>query len=491
MKKIGIVVATIILSVFLVAVGFFGGQLLTPDGYFGDTEITDTTVLEILELLETDHYKQPETEELYKGLIDGAIDALDDPYTTYFDYDEYAQYLDTYTESYVGIGVTISARDEYLVVEEVNLNGPADTAGMLPNDLIITVDSVSIAGMNFYDVRDMIVGDEGTTVTIEIIREGYDDPIPLEITRALIESPTVVYERVEKEGSYYGYIKVTTFGDETAEKFHDAIEDLEKQGIDGMVIDLRNNGGGHLGTVLSMLREFLVDDDTPMFYTDYYSDGVLNEDEYYATRDEKKTYDIVTLINGNSASASEVFASSMQEHGGYTLVGETSFGKGTMQQDRYVESTCTEGSLGTLDCSSADRVHISIGRWYTSDKNWVHFDGGTDGITPDIIVEPSEQEKLFKIFLLNGETIEFDTVDSRLEIIQQILNIMGYDVRTDGYFDNDTLLAIKDIQSNNGLTNDGIINDEVMAILNAELDTYKGILWNDQQFLEAIEYLHD
>jgi carboxyl-terminal processing protease len=238
-----------------------------------------------------------------------------------------------------------------------------------------------------------------------------------------------------------------------------------------------------------MLREFLVDDDRAMFYTEQYTNGEKTTSEYHAILNEKKPYDIVTLVNGNSASASEVFASSMQEHGGYKLVGEVTFGKGTMQQDRYVESTCTENTFGTLDCSEADRIHISIGTWYTTNHNWVHFDGGSDGITPDILVEKSENELLYKLFLLNDETLEFDTVDDRTVIVQKILNIMGYDVRTDGYFDQETYDAIIDIQSNNGLTETGIINNETMSILNEALDNYKNNPTNDTQLQEAINYL--
>lgn len=489
MKKIGIALLTLVLFASVFAGGIYGGLQLAPRGYFGDTEITDITLLELIDLLKSDHYKQPTDEDLYKGLLKGLVESVDDPYTSYFDYEEYSQYLESYQESYVGIGVTISSREDYLVVEAVNQQGPADQAGILPNDLIVQVGDVNIAGMNFYDVRNMIVGEEGTTVIIYVIREGYDEPIPFEIERQLIESPTVTYDRYLENGQQIGVITVSTFGDETAQKFSDAVDALEALGIDGLVIDLRNNGGGHLSTVLSMLREFLVDDDRAMFYTEQYTNGEKTTSEYHAILNEKKPYDIVTLVNGNSASASEVFASSMQEHGGYKLVGEVTFGKGTMQQDRYVESTCIENTFGTLDCSEADRIHISIGTWYTTNHNWVHFDGGSDGITPDILVEKSENELLYKLFLLNDETLEFDTVDDRTVIVQKILNIMGYDVRTDGYFDQETYDAIIDIQSNNALTETGIINNETMSILNEALDNYKNNPTNDTQLQEAINYL--
>lgn len=490
-KKISIVLTALLLLLAGAVSGFIFGFSYAPDGYTGDTDLTDVTLLEIMELLESDHYTQPEKDAMYKGMLDGLVEAIGDPYTTYFDYEEYQSYTDGFTESYVGIGVTISSREDYLVVEEVKKDGPADDAGVFPNDLIVEVEGESIKGMNFYEVRDMLIGEEGTTVNIGIIRSGYEDVIILSMPRAVIETPTVEYQVINQDGKDIGYIEVTTFGDETAENFTKAIDALEEQGIEGLIIDLRNNGGGHLSSVLSMLQDFLVDDGNYMFSTEHYVNGELHISEYEATRSEKRAYDIVTLVNENSASASEVFASSMQEQGGYKLIGVTTFGKGTMQTDQYVESTCTKTSIGTLDCSEADRLHISIGKWYTSDHNWVHFDGGSEGITPDIIVEKSENESLYKLFLLDGDTLTFDTVDTRVELMQKILVIMGYDVRTDGYFDLATQNAIKDIQTNNTLTSDGIVNNETMNILNTALDVFQDDLANDTQLNEALDYLSE
>ncbi len=490
-KKILLVVLGILLVVVGAVPAYLYGFASAPDGYNGDTELTDATLLEIMELLEGDHYSQPEKDALLEGMLEGLVESIDDPYTTYFDYEEYITYAANFTESYVGIGVTISSREDYLVVEEVRKDGPADDAGMLPNDLIVEVDSTSIKGMNFYDVRDMIVGEAGTTVMIGLVRAGYDEIIYLEMTRALIETPTVEYQTLTENGKKIGYIEVSTFGDETAENFSDAIDDLESQGIEGLVVDLRNNGGGHLSSVLSMLREFLIRDNGYMFSTEHYNDGELIVNEYTATRNNERDYEIVTLVNGNSASASEVFASAMQEQGDYKVIGEQTFGKGTMQTDQYITSTCEETTYGTLDCSEADRLHISIGKWFTADHNWVHYDGGTDGVTPDTIVEPSSNELLYKLFLLDGDTLSYDTVETRTEIVQQILVIMGYNVRIDGYFDTATLNAVKDVQTNNALTSDGIINNETMAILNAALDTYQDDLANDTQLSEALDYLSE
>ena len=440
--------------------------------------INDTVFLEVMDQLMENHYLQPSKEELLEGAIDGMIESLDDPFTTYFDYEEAQQYQQGFGEAYVGIGITVRFSDDLIVVEAVKEDGPAENAGIRVNDIISSVDGTSVIGLPYYETIGMIIGDEGTEVTIGIDRPGVEETINLTMTRSVIDSATVIFESFTRGDQLIGYIKVTTFGDETANLFVNALADLETQGIDSLIIDLRNNGGGHLSTVANMLNQFLVDDGSPMFSTEYFVDGEYIRDDYFAIRVEPRAYEIVTLVNENSASASEVFASAMQEHGGYQVYGQTTYGKGTMQRDILVTATI------------GDILHITIGKWYTSDGNWVHFDGGTDGVIPDVIVETTDTERAYKVFLLEEDSeILFDTVDSKIANIQLILNIMGYTVRTDGYYDDATKLAILDIQNTNGLLETGNIDSDTLVIINEALDLFQDDLLNDTQLEAIITYL--
>ncbi len=468
----------IIIASFLTAIAssFFIGSM-TGSVPTLDQE-KDATLIEVMEELMENHYKQPTREELLDGAIDGMIKSLDDPFTSYFDYEEAAQYQQGFGETYVGIGVTVRYFEGYLVVEAVKDNGPADMAGIRVNDVIAEVDGESIYELPFYEIVGLIIGDEGTDVTIGIMRNGFSELINLTMTRRVIDSATVYVDSFERGAKTVGYLKVTTFGDETLELFVNGLADLETQGIDALIVDLRDNGGGHLGTVYNMLRQFLISDGKPMFSTEYFDDGEFKRDEYFASRNEDRGYDIVTLVNGNSASASEVFASAMQEHGGYTLVGQTTYGKGTMQRDVSLSAT-----LG-------DSLHITIGKWFTSDGNWVHYDGGSDGITPDIVVDLTAIEQAYKVFLFGDETeIMYDTVDQRVADIQLILNIMGYNVRTDGYYDIATKQAISDIQITHFLTVTGNIDSDTLVVINEALDLYQDDPLNDSQLQAAIAYL--
>ncbi len=444
----------------------------------GTDEVTDEVFLEVMDELMSNHYSTPTNESLLEGAIEGMIASLDDPFTSYFDYEEAASYQQSFGESYVGIGVTVSFIDELIVVESVKDDGPADTAGIRVNDIIAEVDSISAIGKPFFETVGLIIGEEGTDVTIGIMRNGVDEIINLTMTRSVIDSATVSFDSFVRGEDLIGYIEVTTFGDETVGLFIDAINDLEAQGIDGLIIDLRNNGGGHLYTVINMLNQFLLDNDIPMFSTEYYNDGELLTEEYFSNRPILRDYDIVTVVNQNSASASEVFASSMQEHGDYAVVGVTTYGKGTMQTDVDITATIE------------DSLHITIGKWFTTDGNWVHYDGGTDGVIPDVVVEKTPVELAYKMFFIGDETeILFDTVDARVANIQLVLNVMGYTVRTDGYFDDTTKLAILDIQETNALTETGNIDSDTLIVINSALDLYQDNLLNDTQLEAAIDYL--
>jgi carboxyl-terminal processing protease len=462
-------------AAFVVAMiaSFYSGFLYHGVDPVATGEI-DERISEVMQELEENHFSQPSEETLVRGAIDGMIASLNDPFTTYFSASDQAEYDQGFEENYVGIGITVSYVNKLIVVEQVTTNGPAYEAGILVNDIIAFIDGEDIRDNDFYESISKVVGEIGTTVEIGVIRQGVELPIYFEMERQMIDSPSITYELIENNDQLIGYIDVNTFGKETAGLFSELVEELDGQNIDGLVIDLRNNGGGFLSAVIAMLDEFLLDNGKPMFSTEYYNNGSYKREEYFATNTEAKPYEIITLINGNSASASEVFASSMQEHGGYLVIGTTSYGKGTMQTDLPLEAV-----LG-------DSIHLTIGKWFTSNEGWVHYDGGTDGVVPDIIVEQDDMMKAYKVFLLYTESIVYDTVNSTLINIQIILRGMGYDVRTDGYFDAETENALSEIQGNNALTVTGEINTETLVILNEFLTNYKQNIVHDVQLMEAI-----
>ena len=254
------------------------------------------------------------------GIYKGLLSSLEDPYSTYYTKEEYASLMESTSGIYYGIGAYVSqdVTTGIITIAKPFVTGPAYEAGVLPGDIINKVEGVEVTGMDLSEVVNLMKGEEKTKVSIEFLREGVDDPIVLSIERRKVEVPTIEYEMLEDN---IGYIAVAEFDEVTAEQFRAAIDTLEKQGMQGLVIDLRNNPGGLLTTVVDMLDR-MVDQGMLVYTKDKYGNG----DEYKAT--DKTYFDkpLAVLINGNSASASEVFAGAIQDYGLGKLVGTTSFG---------------------------------------------------------------------------------------------------------------------------------------------------------------------
>ena len=368
---------------------------------------------EIYQVILNYHDSEVSHDDLILGAIDGMIAALDDPYTYYATYsfsnDNNAQ------ENYVGIGIGVTFQPDGTVLMSYTMpNAPAREAGVRAGDQIEAVNGVSLIGKSRSEATTMFQGELGDVLELTINRPALGK-ITIPVTVSIIDNATIRYDRIESDGKHYGYIRIRTFGFSTASLFHAALEELEQDGIDGLIIDVRDNGGGRTDTVSAILDFFLVGTDPYLTMKTAYN----NKDTVYRPRSqtEKKPYDIVTLINGGSASASEVLAAAMHEHGGYNLIGENTFGKGTFQIDYQ------------LRLSNNAFLHLTLGKWYTPQGNWVH----QVGIAPTI--EADAGYLLNAYMPLYTKDLVFDQVDVELINIQQIFKGFGYDVRTDGYYD--------------------------------------------------------
>ena len=299
----------------------------------------------------------------YKGLLEG----LGDPYTCYYTEEEFDALMESTSGTYYGIGAVVqqNLKTMYITIVKPYVTGPAYKAGMLPGDTIYMVDGVDVIGMDINNVVAMMKGPEGTEVKVTVIREGVADPIELTITRAKIEIETIEYEMLENR---IGYILISGFEEPTPKQFKEAIKDLKKQGMRGLILDLRDNGGGLLDAVVEMLDYIL-----PEGMIVYTEDKYGNREEYKGTNKEVLELPMAVLVNGNSASASEIFAAAMQDYKAATLVGTTTFGKGIVQT--------------ILPFTDGTAVKITISRYFTPNGVCIHG----EGVTPDIVVELNDE----------------------------------------------------------------------------------------------------
>lgn len=299
-------------------------------------------------------------DEVYKGVING----LGDDYAAYYTAEEYEAILESTNGIYCGIGAYISANTQTGIVTIVKpmKNSPCEKAGIQAGDIIYAVDGEEVTGMEISEVQAMVKGEQGSEVVLTVVRENEQKDIT--VVRDEIETDTVSSQMLDNK---IGYIQITSFDQVTPKQFENALKKLEKKGQKGLIIDLRDNGGGLLDAAVEMLDRML-----PKGLVVYSMDKSGEKVEYMAEDDDAFEKPLVLLVNGNSASASEVFCGAIQDKGTGTLIGTTTYGKGIVQ-----------GIFG-LDDGSA--VKMTTARYYTPEGRNIHG----KGLTPDIEVELSE-----------------------------------------------------------------------------------------------------
>lgn len=317
---------------------------------------------ETYETLKSEYYKDLDDSTLIEGAIDGMIKATEDEHTMFFNKEEKESFETSLAGSYYGIGAQITSVEEEITIVRVFDNSPAKNAGFKEGDIISKVDGEDVKGWDVNDVASKLKSDKNPKATIIIKRDGEEQTI--EIEKAVVEIPSISSEMMEDN---IGYIYISIFGLNTDAEFDKALDSLKEQGMEKLIIDLRDNSGGYLSTVSNIMNKF-VGKDTVIYQ-------IKNKDEvtkYKSLTDETMDYKVVVLVNGESASASEIMASMLQEQYGATLVGTKTYGKGSVQ--------------GTKELSNGTLIKYTIEEWLTSNGKSIE----KEGVTPDIELELDE-----------------------------------------------------------------------------------------------------
>src|SRR5215469_1826299 len=262
---------------------------------------------------------------IYDGAIPGMLHVLD-PHSNFFDPKQYALFREEQEGKYYGVGMIVTSRDNNTVVQAPFVNSPAYKAGIRPGDVILKVDGKKCTGLTTTEVADMLKGAKGTTVHISLGREGWDQPIEVTVVRDEIPRPGVEYYTMVRPS--IGYVRVFTFNETTDEDLSEALKQLGASKLDGLIIDLRGNGGGLLNQAVGMADTFLDKGELVVSHRGRAS----AEHSYYAVRGNQGIeVPLVVLVNNGSASASEIVSGAIQDHDRGLIVGDTSFGKGLVQ----------------------------------------------------------------------------------------------------------------------------------------------------------------
>lgn len=326
------------------------------------------------------YVEKVDEKELTNAAIKGMYNYLGDPYTSYLDKDSTDNLMDRLKGEYKGIGVEITTNESGTVVMTVFENSPAEEAGIMVGDIITKVKGVDVNGKTTSEVSNMIKSTNGN-VEIEVNRGGITKTLTLKVSTVSIKS--VVKNKYDKTG----YLRIETFSNTTYKQFKESLETLEKEGIENLIVDVRNNGGGFLNSAVE-IAELFVEKGKPIY-------GLQTKDKkemYKDTTKEKREYKVIVLINGGSASASEVLAAALKESYGATLLGTKSYGKGTVQD--------------TSELESGGMIKYTTAYWLTPKGVTIN----EKGLTPDIEVTGS-----FKDGMILENDVELQTAINNLK----------------------------------------------------------------------------
>jgi carboxyl-terminal processing protease len=345
-----------------------------PDDTLTSPEVEEVNELflpfwESWDIVHEQFVDQPvDDEKLMQGAIQGLLQSLDDPNTSYMDPEQYEQANMRYEGEYEGIGAYIDTSGDYVTIISAMDGSPAEAAGLMPGDQVLAVDGEDMTGIDGSLVIRRILGPAGTEVILTIRREGIAETLEFEITRAKITLASVNHEMLEND---IAYIQLNDFGTKTTAEFQDALEELITDDTRGLILDLRGNPGGLLSTSIDVASQLLAEG---IVLTERFGDG---EEQIYEVEPGGIATDVplIVLVNGGSASASEIVAGAIQDTERGILVGETTFGKGSVQ-------------IWTPLSNDAGAIRVTIARWYTPNDRQI----AEIGLTPDVEVIFTEED---------------------------------------------------------------------------------------------------
>ena len=322
---------------------------------------------EIEELINAYYLDEIDGQKVEDTMYTGMVAGLEDLYSVYYSKEELESMEDSISGAYSGIGATLTQDPDTGELSVVSCfdGTPAQEAGLQPGDVITGWNGKSVEGIELSELVSKIKTDPEEQLTLEIERDG--ETLEVELTRREVQIPTVEYEMLDNQ---IGYIRLVEFDEVTADQFKEALEDLENQNMEKLIIDVRNNPGGVLQVVCDMLDQLL-----PEGMIVYTEDKNGNRKEYTSDEEHQFTKPLAVLANENSASASEIFAGAIQDYGIGTIVGTTTFGKGIVQRTFYL--------------SDGTGVKLTVAKYYTPKGHDIH----KKGITPDVEIELDEELK--------------------------------------------------------------------------------------------------
>jgi len=356
-----IIIISILFGIIIGGVITYSRKNISDNNISGDLDEFVSTYNNIVD----NYYEKVDKVELLDAAIEGMITSLGDEYSIYMNSSETDSFNETVDGSYAGIGATVAHVDNSNLIVDMFENSPAEKAGLKIGDIFQKIDNKDVSSMNVDELTDLIKGEKGTTIKVEVLRG--NELVNVKVTRDNIEIPSVSSDIYEVNGQKIGYIYISTFAANTYSQFSRELKSLEKSKINSLIIDLRDNPGGHLNQATKILSLFLTKN--KILYQ-LETKGV--KEPIYSSSKEKRNYNVAVIINSNSASAAEIVAACFKEsYKNSIIVGVNSYGKGTVQQ--------------AYQLSNGSSLKFTVQKWLTPKGNWIN----EVGVTPDEVIELS------------------------------------------------------------------------------------------------------
>lgn len=418
---------------------------------------------ELYEKIMTQYVGEVDKKTLIDGALQGMTEAIGDPYSTYLPQEDAKNLENSLASSLEGIGASLTLQGDTVEIAQAPLSGtPAEKAGLKKGDQLLEVDGTSTAGETLDEVVARVRGKKGTDVKLKIKRG--NETLDFSITRAEIPIASV---ESKMQNATTGLLTISSFSENTAAEFKEQITALRKEGAKAFIFDVRQNPGGLLDQVVKMSSMVLKDGEVIVKWED--KAGGKYQDAASASLDDgfKVTEPVAVLVDGNSASAAEIFAGAIKDNKRGKVIGMTTYGKGTMQD--------VEG-LGN------EKLKLTTGKWYTPNGTWVN----EKGLAPDVEVNYPEFAYLPP---LSGEKVyQKGAVSEDVIILKTMLKALGYSFKDlSENFDEETVSVVKDFQTKNQLTVNGTWDEATNAKVQEQLIA---LLKNQDAFVEkALEVL--
>ncbi len=333
------------------------------------TSSTEKKLEKIQGLIDDNYLNEVDKNSMVEGIYAGYVSGLDDPYSEYYDQEETEAFMETTSGEYVGIGAVLSEDQKtgIITILTVYEDSPAMKAGLQDEDILYKVSGEEVTGVDLEDVVSLIKGEAGTEVELTILRGETAEEITVTAVRAKVEAVMVQTKMLEDD---IGYLALSEFDTVAYDQYEEGLKDLEAQGMKGLIVDLRNNPGGNLSVVCQILNLML-----PKGIIVYTEDRNGNKTEYQSDGKDPYTDPLVVLVNGYSASASEIYAGAIQDYGTGKIVGTQTYGKGVVQK--------------LFDLGDGSSMKLTVSQYFTPKGRSIN----EVGITPDVEVEYEADEK--------------------------------------------------------------------------------------------------